>query len=279
MKTEKYKHLTPEQRYTIDSGLKKGMTRREIAELIGVSAATVTREIQRNANKRGRYTHRHAQVLADERKERVRRNRAVPQPVWRVVEEKLRMEWSPEQVAGWLKRERGISLSHETIYARIRRDRQQGGDLYTHCRHRMKRRGRAARGGPAKIPGRVSIHDRPRGADGSTFGDFEMDTIISARSRAVILTLVERYTGLILMARVAEGKAARAVARTAVLLLAPYKGKIRSITTDNGTEFRDHQYITERLGARVYFADPYASWQKGTIEYSNKLIRQYVRKK
>ena len=105
-----------------------------------------------------------------------------------------------------------------------------------------------------------------------------MDTIISARSRAVILTLVERYTGLILMVRVAEGKAPRAVALTVVLLLAPYKGKIRSITTGNGTEFRDHQYITERLGARVCFADPYASWQKGTIEYSNKLIRQYVRK-
>ena len=101
--------------------------RREIAELIGGSAATVTREGQRNANTRGRYTHRHAQVLADERKERVRRNRSVPQPVWRVVEEKLRMERSPEQVAGWLKRERGISLPHETIYARIRRDRQQGG--------------------------------------------------------------------------------------------------------------------------------------------------------
>ena len=67
-----------------------------------------------------------------------------------------------------------------------------GGDLYTYCRHRMKRRGREARGGSAKIPGRVSIHDRPQGADGSTFGDFEMDTIISARSRAVILTLVER---------------------------------------------------------------------------------------
>ena len=142
--------------------------RREIAELIGVSAATVTREVQRNANTRGRYTHRHAQVLADERKERERRN------------------------------------------------------------------------------------------------------------RSVILTLVERYTGLILMARVAEGKAPRAVPRTAVLLLAPYKGKIRSITTDNGTEFRDHQYITERLGARVCFADSYASCQKGTIEYSNKLIRHYV---
>lgn len=80
MKTEKYKHLTPEQRYTIDSGQKKGMTRREIAELIGVSAATVTRKVQRNANKRERYTHRHAQVLAYERNGRVRRNRAVHSP-------------------------------------------------------------------------------------------------------------------------------------------------------------------------------------------------------
>lgn len=176
------------------------MTRREIAELIGVSAATVIREIQRNANKRELYTHRHAQVLADERKAQVRRNRAVPQPAWRVVEEKLLMEWSPEQVAGWLKRVLGISLSHETIYARIRRERQQGDDLYTHCRHRMKRCGRTARGGAAKILDWVSIHDQLRGADGSTFGDFEMDTIISARSRAVILMLVERYTGLILMA-------------------------------------------------------------------------------
>ncbi|WP_298631342.1 IS30 family transposase [uncultured Porphyromonas sp.] len=279
MNKKKYKHLTLDQRYIIESGLKKGLLKKEIAELVGVSPSTITREIKRNANKCGRYTQMHAQMLANEDKERVKRNKKIGKGVWKKVIEKLREDWSPQQISGWLKKEEEINISHETIYAYIRKDKAEGGKLYTHCRHQLKHRKRyVGSGSRSLIPDRVSIHERPPEADGSTFGDFEMDTIISAKSRAVILTIVERYSGQMFACKMRRGKDPKEISKTVVQLLAHCKGKIRSITTDNGSEFINHKHITEKLGVKVYFADPYSSWQKGTIEYSNKLLRQYLKK-
>ena len=135
MNKKKYKHLTLDQRYIIESGLKKGLLKKEIAELVGVSPSTITREIKRNANKSGRYTQMHAQMLANEDKERVKRKKKRGKGVWKKVIEKLREDWSPQQISGWLKKEEEINISHETIYAYIRKDKAEGGKLYTHCRH------------------------------------------------------------------------------------------------------------------------------------------------
>lgn len=110
-------------------------------------------------------------------------------------------------------------------------------------------------------------------------GDWEMDLIIGARDHQAILTLVERTTNFVLMQKLKHGKRAKEVAKVVVDLLLPYKSKVYSITTDNGTEFADHLTICKKLNTTVYFADPYSSWQKGLIENSNKLIRQYIPKK
>ena len=222
----------------------------------------------------------HAHTLAEEAKERIKRNRTMAPHIGRLVVQKLTQDqWSPEQISGWLRKTKGLQISHETIYRRIWWDKAQGGSLYLYCRHQLKHRARHTGGCLSRIPHRVSIHQRPPQADGSTFGDFEMDTVISADSKAVLLTIVERSTNYIWMELLPLGKNAKALSRRVVALLKLYKGKIRSITTDNGTEFVDHEYITQQLGAPVYFADPYASWQKGCIEYHNKLIRQYLPKK
>ena len=115
-------------------------------------------------------------------------------------------------------------------------------------------------------------------ADGSRFGDFEMDTIIGANQSEVILTVTERKTNLVMTRGLPRGKDSKEVAKVLANMLLPYKDIIKTITTDNGTEFAAHEMITKRLGVPVYFTDPYSSWQKGAIENANKLIRQYIPK-
>ena len=155
------------------------------------------------------------------------------------------------------------------------------GELRSHCRHRMKYRRHKKRKRPTKaknIPDRVSIHERPAEADGKRFGDWEMDLVLGKGQKSAILTLCERSRNYLIMERLPQGKNPDAVAETVIRLLWPYRKNVLSITTDNGVEFCRHRRIAEALKTTVYFADSYASWQKGTIENTNKLIRQYIPK-
>lgn len=153
----------------------------------------------------------------------------------------------------------GRRISHEKIYQIIRKDKAQGGDSYTNCRHRLKHRRHAPQGSAGRIPDRTSITERPPEADGTRFGDFEMDTIVGKRDHGAIVTLVERSTNKLIMRKLNKGKNAKELARTVIKLHEGYKGVIRTITTDNGPEFAEHRMITERLGVPVYFTDPYSS--------------------
>ena len=153
--------------------------------------------------------------------------------------------------------------------------------------HELKYNRRARRRRPTKatnIPCRTSIHERPAEADGKRFGDWEMDTIVDSYGHA-ILTLTERSTNFILMERLKEGRKALPAAKAAVRLLFPYRTRVYTITTDNGSEFAAHLAITKGLARKgaektvVYFADSYSAWQKGAIENANKLIRKYIPKK
>lgn len=273
-----YKQLTKEQRYTIEVLLKQEQRKKDIAAAIGVSESTVYREVRRNSGKRGNYTHGLAQELADERKERLPGNRKTPG--W-VMDKALRLvreeQWSPEQVSGRMAIE-GVRVSHETIYKAIRRDKEAGGGLYKNCRHRLKHRKRPV-GAVGRIPNRVSIHDRPKEADGKRFGDGEMDLIVGKDGHGAILSLTERSTNFLIIELLPHGKEAAGVADTAARMLLPYRKHVLSITTDNGLEFACHDDLSRKLkGAPVFFADPYASWQKGAVEHANKLVRQYFPK-
>ena len=135
------------------------------------------------------------------------------------------------------------------------------------------------------IPDRISIHQRPAEADGTRFGDWEMDTIVGKDGKGAIVTLTERSTNIILMEKLPHGKHPEPLAKAVIRMLLPYRHTIRSITTDNGSEFCEHKLISKALAPKgtgnpnlVYFADSYSSWQKGAIENANKLIRQYIPK-
>ena len=274
-----YKQLTSEQRYTISVLLQKRTKQKDIAKAINVSASTVSREIRRNSGVRRHYNWETAQANAVQTRRRKPGNRSVDKDVMEEAKRLLITEqWSPEQISGVLAKD-GKYISHETIYRMIRKDKAEGGTLYKHCRHKLKHRTRPVGGKRISIPNRTSISERPNEADGKRFGDFEMDTIVGRGNHGAIVTLIERSTNMLFMRKLKNGKNAKELARTVIHLLSPFKDHIKSITTDNGTEFACHEVIAKSLGVTIYFADPYASWQKGAIENANGLIRQYVPKK
>ena len=271
-----YKQLTSEQRYTISVLLSKGLKKKEIAEAIGVSNSTITRELQRNSSKRGVYKWEIAQKQAEKRSKRTPGNRAISKAIWSSVKHYLVDEqWSPEQISGYLAKD-DIKISHETIYAWIREDKRNRGTLYKHLRHRLKHRKKYVGAGRSCIINRKSIHERPAEADGKRFGDLEMDTIVGPNNQQAIVTLVDRNTNMLFMKKLKYGKDAKNLALTVIEMLKPIKKKLKTITTDNGKEFSAHEIISEALGVDVFFTDPYSSWQKGAIENANGLIRQYI---
>ena len=273
-----YKQLTSEQRYTISVLLQNRTKQKEIAKAINVSPSTVSREIRRNSGVRGRYNWETAQANAVQTKRRKPGNHSINKEVMEEARHLLVTEqWSPEQISGVLAKD-GKYISHETIYRMIRKDKAEGGTLYKHCRHKLKRRARPVGGRRISIPNRTSISERPAEVDGKRFGDFEMDTIVGRGNHGAIVTLIERSTSMLFMRKLKKGKNAKELARTVIHLLSPFKEHVKSITTDNGTEFACHEMIGKSLGVTIYFADPYASWQKGAIENANGLIRQYVPK-
>ena len=273
-----YKQLISEQRYTIFILLQQGIKKKDIAAAINVHPSTITREIKRNSGKRGIYNWKRAQSNSIYHKRRNPGNRTINKEIMsRVIDLLVTEQWSPKQISGTLALE-GISISHETIYKIIRKDKSHGGDLYKNCRHRLKHRKRPVGASRCFIPNRISIDERPKEANGSRFGDFEMDTIVGKDGSGAIVTLVERNTNMLFMRKLDKGKNAKALARTVIRLLQPYKEYVKTITTDNGKEFACHEMINQEIGAQVYFADPYSSWQKGAIENMNGLIRQYILK-
>ena len=272
------KHLNETQRYTIYRMRRMKKSQAEIAEAIGVSQATVSKELRRNQRSDGRYLPKYAQMFADIAKQRSHKPHKLDADMRAFIRQKIeRQQWSPEQIKGYCDANDLPMVSVEWIYHLIREDKCDGGTLYKHCRHRLKHRKRYVGAGVAHIPDRVSIHQRPAVVEErKEFGHFEMDLIQNGKD--FILTITERMTRFLLMVRLLNGKNADDVAKAAIKLLKPYKRFLKSITTDNGGEFAKHKLISKMLNVPVFFTDPYSSWQKGTVENTNKLIRQYIPK-
>lgn len=249
-----------------------------IAQAINVSQSTLCRELKRNSGQRG-YHCKQAQVKADDRQRRLQNYRKLTLKIRNFIRTKMTEEqWSPAQIVGWLRKHGQASVCVETIYAYIRTDKENGGNLYKHCRHQLKHRKRQVSATYTSVQNRTMIDERPAEWDGTTPGDFEMDTIVGKDGKGAIVTLVEKNKNFIMARKLPKGKNAKSLAQIVILMLLPYIGKIRSITTDNGSEFAEHLLIAKRLKTKIFFAHPYSSWEKGCIEYHNKLIRQYIPK-
>ena len=275
------KHLTKEQRYQIKAYLNCGKSKPFIAELLKVYKTTIYRELKRNSKKRGLYNPDFAQELSTERKERFASNRKYTPSVKKYVKEKIEQEqWSPEQIVGYCKSHDIPMVSHERIYAYVRENKRQGGNLFKQLRHQLKHRKRPVSGKQNAIKGRVSIDLRSDIINNKErFGDWEIDLIIGKDRKGAIVTIVERTTAFFLMKKLPFGKNAKELAEVVIDMLMPYKKYIHSITSDNGKEFAEHKKISKRLLTQFFFAHPYSSWERGLSEYTNKLVRQYIPKK
>lgn len=274
-----YQQLTYEQRCQIYTLKKTGFSQRQIASEIGVSQSTVSRELSRNSGDRG-YRYKQAHRKAAERRDSACKATKMTVFVIGLIESKLQLDWSPEQISGWLKKARSISISHEAIYLHIWDNKQSGGILYRHLRRQGKkydkrRNGKSTRG---HIKNRVGIEERPDIVEErSRLGDWEIDTVIGKGHQGALVTIVERATQKILCAQVAN-KTEAEVTKATITLLAPYKEHVHTITADNGKEFSGHEKIAKALDADVYFAHPYSSWQRALNENLNGLLRQYFPK-
>lgn len=275
------KHLTKEQRYVICAMHKNGFSQKFIAKEISVSPSTVSREVRRNSSKRGIYHPEYANELAQERKERFANNRRFTQSTEKRVRHYIEQEqWSPEEIVGYCKKHGLEMVSTERIYQYIRADKSQAGNLYTYLRHKLKYRKRPSGGvTKVKIKDRVGIEHRSEKANKrEEFGHWEADLIAGQNHQGFILTLTERVSKELLISYLPQGKKAEGVSEAMINTLLPYKNWVKSITMDNGLEFALHTKVAKKLETKTYFTNPYCSWEKGQVEYMNKLLRQYYPK-
>lgn len=275
MKT--YRQLTQRQRYQIWTGVKRGLKKGEIAEEVGVHRSTVSRELKRNGSKEG-YNPLEAEKLAHKRRREKGRQR-IPEEVWIEVDEKLRENWSPEQISGRRRMAGQLVVSHERIYQHIYLDKRFGGDLYTYLRCRKQRRKRYGsyrkRAAFAGFP--KSIDERPQVVDKrERIGDMEIDTMVGKGRRQAIVTMVDRKSRLLRMKKVSR-KTAPVVAQAICHELRDLT--VHTLTSDNGNEFAHYATIARELDAEYYFCHPYSSWERGTNENTNGLVRQFFPKK
>ena len=279
-----YNRLTKQDRIELATLRKAKIPVARIAEHLGRPKQTLYAELSRNTGRRG-YRPRQAQQLADARHASRPRHRKTTTQTLRYVSALIRRDFSPEQIADAMKRRkrrlkrlRVMPISHETIYQHIYVDKADGGTLHTHLRHRRKKR-KPRRDQPdrrGQIRNRVSISKRPKSVQHRRrIGHWEADLMSGKAHRGFLVTLVERKSRRVRIGWVLR-KTAEAVSAEIVRLLAAER--VKTITFDNGKEFAGHEEIAAKLGCWCYFADPYSSWQRGTNENTNGLIRQYFPK-
>jgi IS30 family transposase len=269
-----YKHLSQIERYQIYSLMKANQSITQIAEQLGRHKSTISRELGRNEGCRG-YRPKQACELALNRSQGSRNAREVEPWVKREADVLLGLQWSPEQIAGKL------PVSHETLYLHVYADKANGGKLWKNLRCQKQKRKRYAVGQDRRgqIPNRRPLSERPGHIeDRKQVGHWEGDTVIGANHKQAIVTVVERKSGYAVIAKV-ENKTADLVSAAIVNRLKPFGAKVKTLTFDNGKEFCGHGKIDEALGSTSYFARPFASWERGSNENFNGLLRQYVPKK
>lgn len=274
------KHLDRDARAQFSILMQQGHGVYACAQALGVAPSTLYRERQRNRCQDGRYRVDKAQRRARTRQRISRRNSRLQSWQIALIRLLLAAYWSPEQISHGL-RSRGVTMvCHETIYRLIREDRLSGGDLWTHlrCSHKKRRKRHGTYDSRGRLAGKTMIDARPDAVNNRfEFGHWEGDTVVG-RGASCILTLVERKSRLTLIG-VLRNRTVDEVNRVALHLLRPLRHAVKTITFDNGTEFHGYKDLEQALHIKVYFAHPHHSWERGTNENTNGLIRQFIPKR
>jgi IS30 family transposase len=266
------------KRYQIQALLKAEKKQNEIAEILGVSPSTISRELKRNTGKKG-YRPIQAQRFADERKASIpKRSRKTPE-MMAEIKRRLEDDYSPEQVYGSMVFEGKDCISIESIYQYIYEDKKNGGKLFKRLRiYKPKKKKYGSLESRGQIKDRVFIDERPLEVELNTeLGHWEADTVVGKDHKGFLVTLVERKTKTTLIGH-SNTKDSDSITNEIIDMLKPYREKVLTITFDNGKEFAGHVDIASTLECDTYFAHPYHSWERGLNENTNGLIRQYFPK-
>lgn len=276
-KHRKFTQLNQERRRRLSDLLDNGYTQSDIARKLGCHKSTISREINKNSHN-GKYSPVRAHKAVKQRQSKSYKNKKLTKDMELTIEELIGEDWSPEQVSAWCRIEGIEMVSHETIYKHIYKDYLSYGKLYTHLRHSGKRRKKYGSERVSSIKNKRSISERPAIVEEKKrFGDMEIDTVVGAKHEGAIVTIVDR-AGKFLFAKQFDFNTAENVRNATIELLKPFKDRIHTITSDNGSEFTYHEDIARELECDFYFADPYSSWQRGLNENTNGLLRQYFPK-
>ena len=278
----KYKQLTLKERYHISTLFKRGWKQKEIAKSIGVHPSTICREIQRNRdNVSKEYSYEFAHSSSQDRQQSKVKYTVLTSKIKTYIKQHLKQDWSPEQIAGRMKRDKGYTVCHETIYRYIYYNKSRGGRLYKYLRHKNKKYHNRSNTYQRRgiIIDRTSIDKRPKIVEKKNrIGDFEIDTVIGRHHIGALVTVVDRKSKYAIIRNLPTRKADE-VTKALIEMLLPLKNITKTITSDNGKEFSYHKQVSEALDTNFFFAHPYSSWERGLNEHTNGLIRQYLPKK
>lgn len=275
-----HKQLTDEERYTIATLLGQRKSLNYIAKYLGRHRSTISREVERNSSNDGKYSASKAVSRTKSRRRESRRKWHLSDTELQMIISLIRLDWSPEQVSLWLAFNDILYVSTSMIYRYVWYDRFYHGELYKHLRHSGKKRRKRYRSSDSRgvLPNKPHIDDRPKGAENrSQFGHWEIDTVFGGPDTHCLMTLVDRKARYTIIGKL-KCKSVKELNKRTIGLIKQSSLPFKSITADNGTEFHGYKEIEEKTGVSFYFANPYHSWERGTNENTNGLIRQYLPK-
>jgi IS30 family transposase len=281
-----YRHLSIDEREVILKMRENDKTLEDIGTKLGRSPSTISRELQRNVSSTGEYKAHLAQKYYQQRREQSKSPyRLEHKPLRSYVQTKLKQYWSPEQICGRMQREYPEDLTMRTcpstLYQWIRADRMAGGTYYQNLRQglrkRRKRYGSTETRG--QIPDKRRIDQRPKVIEKrSRIGDWESDSVVGCQHKSHMATHVERKSRYAQAAKLASKSAEDYTVTTCSIFANLPSAKVKTFTVDNGKEFANFKEMEKELSAKVYFANPYHSWERGTNENTNGLLRQFFPK-
>lgn len=277
-----YTQLTSDERYTFSIMRTQGQSIITIANALGRHRSTLYRELKRNSCHHidSAYRPSKAEYRAKARRSKLRRYSHFTEADYAPIRSFLREKWSPEQIAGVLTSLGLKRISHETIYKYIWADKANGGNLWTHLRQSLKQRRKRykAYDSRGRLANKRHISERPPSVETRKYkGHWEIDTVHGRGSNHCIVTLLERKTGYVIIGKLTD-KSTSELNKKTIALINRDPNSFKTITSDNGTEFHQYKKIESRHPVKFYFANPYHSWERGSNENVNGLIRQYLPK-
>lgn len=274
----KYRQVTEEERYIISQALGKKAPIVQIAHTLGRSRSTIQREIKRNMDRKRHYKPLIAHDKAVFRRKDSRRKTYFAEEDWKLIREKLRIDWSPEQISLRFAQFGILQIHWVTIYRQVRRDKVKGGQVFKHLRqaHRKRRKGYGKPDSRGQLRGKRHISQRPKAAEHRReAGHGEADLIRGYRGQGWLLSVIDRKTRLVQLLRL-TGKSMMEVNNKLTWVVKKFGYK--TLTVDNGTEFHGYRWVERATSVRFFFANPHQSWERGSVENVNGLIRQYFPK-